>query len=494
MENLKILYVASEVIPYAKTGGLADVAGVLPRVLAEMGHELKVVMPRYGSIPPILLEQAKVAFAVDIKRMDQPDTLDRLRLYRIKDETLPLEYLFIDNEKYFNRPELYRNPKTGKDYIDNDDRFIFFCRGLLESLKKLLWIPDIIHANDWQAALLPIFLATAYRKDPFYARTKSVFTIHNMAYHGMFPEESFDKLGLPANLYYPTGPFEFWGKLNFMKAAIYYADLITTVSENYAVEIQSSDEYGCGLDGVLKSRTEDIFGILNGVDYNEWSPATDRYIPFNFSSANIARKRDNKVELMIHLGLPLRDKTPLIGMITRLADQKGLDLVADIADDLFDLDIQMVVLGTGDLKYHKLLEKLEKKYPDKLKVMLAYDNKMAHWIEAAADMFLMPSRYEPCGLNQMYSLKYGTVPIVRSTGGLADTIDDVDEKSGDGTGFVFDKYDPEELLSAIKRAVDLFAGRKNWRRVMKEGMARDYSWQQSAHKYAELYLRALNKN
>jgi starch synthase len=489
VEKLKVLFASPEAVPFIKTGGLADVAGMLPAVLAAAGYNVKVAIPHYGTIPADKIEKAVSDITVKIKLNDRTEAIS---ISRMPGESETLEYLFIGHDKSFNRPALYVDPKTGLDYPDNDLRFILFCRGILEMLKEIDWAPDIIHANDWQTALLPAFLASRYKKDSFFESTRTVYTIHNLAYQGLFPAKSFKHLGIDDSLFYPTGPFEFWGKVNFMKSAITYATLINTVSERYAVEIQSSDEFGCGLEGVLRSRNKDLYGIVNGVDYKEWSPAKDSYIPHNYSLSKLSGKKDNKVELTKRAGLPFREKTPLIGIITRLADQKGLDLIAAAADDIFALDIQMVVLGTGDKKYHKLLRKLETLYPDKLKAMLTYDNEMAHWIEAGADMFLMPSRYEPCGLNQLYSLKYGTPPIVRATGGLADTITNVDTESGTGTGFVFDDYDPEEMLKTIKRAVSLFSQKRKWQRIMKEGMRQDYSWDASAAKYVEIYRKALD--
>jgi starch synthase len=490
MEKLKVIFASPEAVPFVKTGGLADVAGMLPRVLAESGHIIKVVLPHYSLIPPDQQKRIKLDFALDIKSGGKTIPL---KLGRLSTELENLEFLFVGNDDYFDRPSLYVDPRTGLDYVDNDLRFIFFCRGVLETLKKLEWKPDIIHANDWQTALLPTYLATLYKNDPFFADTRSVYTIHNLAYQGTFPGKYFERLGLDKKLFYPTGPFEFWGKVNFMKSAINYATVINTVSERYAVEIQSSEEYGCGLEGVLRSRNKDLFGIVNGVDYDEWSPAKDKYIPYTYRPSNLAGKKKDKIELINRLGMPFRESVPLIGIITRLADQKGLDLIAVAANDIFALDIQMVILGTGDKKYHDLLKKLEAKYPDKLKALLTYDNEMAHWIEAGADIFLMPSRYEPCGLNQLYSLKYGTPPVVRETGGLADTITDIDGNTGAGTGFVFEEYDPEEMLAAIKRAVALYGNKGLWRKVVKEGMKQDFSWNASAAKYVDLYHQALKK-
>lgn len=491
MDNLKIIFASPEAVPFVKTGGLADVSGMLPRMLARMGHSVKVIIPKYGTIPQPYLDRFHLDVSFDISIAG---TMHTLQLYRSADATLHLEYLLIGNDYFYSRPEPYVDPETGLDYVDNDERFIFFCRGILEVLRHIDWKPDIIHANDWQTALLPTYLATLFKNDSFYSRTRSVFTIHNMGYQGQFAATSFAKLGLPDDLFYATGPFEYWGKVNFMKSAIAYATLLSTVSPRYAIEIQSDNEYGCGLEGVLHARARDLFGIINGVDYSDWSPEHDKYIPYRFSPANLTAKKRNKVELIGRLNLPYREKSPLIGMITRLVDQKGFDIIAKAATDLFSLDLQMAVLGTGDQKYHRLLTDLEKKYPDKLKIYLKYDNEMAHWIEAGADMFLMPSRYEPCGLNQLYSLRYGTVPIVRATGGLADTIIDVSPDNFSGTGLVFEKYDAASLLSAVKRALAIFSRKKLWRKVMKEAMGQDFSWQSSAQKYSEMYQKALSEH
>jgi len=490
MEKLKVLFASPEVVPFVKTGGLADVAGMLPRILAEAGHAVKVILPHYSLIAPEY--HAKIVPDISFE-VEAGDGLKTMTLGRMPGRSDNLEFLFVGNEFFFDRPALYVDPETGLDYTDNDSRFIFFCRAALEILKKLDWKPDIIHANDWQTALLPTYLATSDKEDPFFRKTRTVYTIHNLAYQGIFPAETFPRLGVDKNLFYPLGPFEYWGKVNFMKSAINYATILNTVSERYAVEIQASEEYGCGLEGVLRSRNQDLYGIVNGVDYDEWSPSKDKHIPYKYSLSNPAGKKKNKVELIGRLGLPYREQAPLIGLITRLDDQKGLDLIAVAAEDIFALDIQMVVLGTGNKKYHDLLRKLEAKYSDKLKALLTYDNEMAHWIEAGADIFLMPSRYEPCGLNQLYSLKYGTPPVVRATGGLADTIINVGDAAGVGTGFVFEKYDPEEMLAAIKRAVSMYSRKKLWRGIMKAGMKQDFSWKTSADKYIALYRRALAK-
>lgn len=490
MQKLEILFATSEAVPFAKTGGLADVSGMLPQKLAELGHTVKVALPLYSSIPEKLLKMAEkdIEFDIVIDKKTYP-----LNLVKLSHKNLDLEFLFIGNKFFFDRPELYRDNKTGKDYVDNDERFLFFSRGILELLPRISFIPDVIHANDWQTALLPAFLKTAYENDPKYANIKSILTIHNLAYQGLFPAESFEKLDLDESLFYATQPFEFWGKVNFLKAGITFADLINTVSQTYAKEIQASEEFGAGLEGVLSDRKNDLYGIINGVDYNEWSPSKDKHLFKKYSIKNFSGKKVSKLELLKFAELPIRENVPLIGMISRLADQKGFDLIRKAAKDLLSMDIQVIILGTGEKKYHALLKRLEKQFPKKLKAFITYDNTLAHRIEAGADMFLMPSRYEPCGLNQLYSLKYGTVPIVRATGGLADTIEQVDLKNGTGTGYVFEKYTALAMMKAIKQAVEHYSKKRKWRQIMKNGMNQDNSWDASALKYIELYNRALSK-
>ncbi|MCK4574718.1 MAG: glycogen synthase GlgA, partial [candidate division Zixibacteria bacterium] len=477
------LVASSEMVPFAKTGGLADVIGALPAAMAKQGSEVKTFIPLYD--PAALKDHTVHSTGLDLK-VSVNGTQKSFTVDYIKAKRLPLEYCFIDNGDYFKRLQLYRDERTGSDYTDNDMRFAFFARAVLEAVKGMGWKPDIIHVHDWQAAMIPVYLKTLYAEDPFFANVRTVLTIHNLAYQGTFDGERFEKLDLPEKLFFPTSPFEFYGKVNFLKAAIEHSDRITTVSERYAEEIQT-DEHGCGLQGVLQRRTSDISGILNGVDYTIWSPSRDKKIPYNYYAANLSGKKMNKIELLGKAGLPVREKTPLVGIISRLADQKGFDLIAEIADEIFQMDLQMIVLGTGEEKYHQLFEELQQKFPDKLKVYLAFDDSLAHWIEAAADMFLMPSHYEPCGLNQMYSLKYGTVPLVREVGGLADTVDDYNPRTGEGTGFVFSEYTSQALREAIERAVSLYPRRRPWTKIMKAGMRQDFSWDKAAWKYLRLF-------
>ncbi len=491
-ERLKILIASPEVVPFAKTGGLADVTGTLPKALAKLGHQVKVILPKYR-----MVNQKKFGLSeVDASFPQIPvgDARKDISVKRYVTGDGEVEWLFAVNDEYFDREELYRDQSTGFDYEDNDQRFIFFARGTLEILKALNWRPDIVHANDWQSALIVAYLKTLYAGDEFFKDTATVFSIHNLAYQGNFPKKTFDKIGVSKDLFYPTSPFEFWGKVNFMKAGIYYADVINTVSETYAVEIQSGSEYGHGLEGVLRGRNADLFGIVNGIDYDVWSPQKDKLISHSFSPEDLSGKRKNKELLLKLCNLPFSKRDiPLIGIISRLADQKGFDLLAQIADELLALDLQMVILGTGDEKYHRLFTAIRAKYPKKISVNLLFDNPLAHLIEAGSDTFLMPSRYEPCGLNQLYSLKYGTVPIVRKTGGLADTIENYDPRTGDGTGFVFKGYDASELLETVELALSVYKDKGAWSTLMKNGMKKDFSWESSARKYVELYQRAQEK-
>lgn len=484
MDRMRILIAASEAAPFAKTGGLGDVVGALPKELAKLGHEVVVFLPRYKSIDLARYRTQRLDWTVTVPIAGRNFGA---QLESLRDRKLPLSHYFVHNEPFFGREGIYVDPSTGSDYVDNDQRFSFFSRAVLESLKQLGWKPDIVHVHDWQAGLMPVLLRTVYSADSFFAGIKSVLTIHNLAYQGVFPRERFTDLALPEELFYATGPLEFYEKVNFLKGAIMFSDRITTVSPNYASEIQSSTEMGSGLDGVLRNRSDDLVGILNGVDYTVWSPSRDKVIPYRYHIPNLSGKRSTQVELLNNAGLPVRERTPVIGMITRLVDQKGLDLVVAAGERLFQRDVQVLVLGTGEERYHDQLMRFQQQFPDKLKVWLTFDDNLAHWIEAGSDVFLMPSRFEPCGLNQMYSLKYGTVPIVHRVGGLADTVEDYDPETGQGTGFVFSDYTPEAMLSAIDRAIELFARKRPWTKLMKTGMRKDFSWASSAEEYQKLF-------
>ena len=487
---MNILFVTSEVVPFAKTGGLGDVCAALPQTFAKAGHTVKVFLPKFQSTNKFSKKMLKLDVRFDIQING---STYELTAYSLIDKKQSIEYIFIANDTLFDRPELYMDRATGEDYTDNDDRFIFFNQAVLLTAKAIMFQPDIAHVHDWQSALIPAYLKLTYQNDSFFQNCKSVLTIHNLAFHGMFPNKSFTKLNLSKDLFYPISPFEFYGNVNFLKAAIAYSDKITTVSNTYAQEIQT-EEFGCGLQGVLQNRSSDLLGILNGVDYTIWSPTRDLHISHRYRIQNLSGKKMNKVELLNYAQLPVRDNTSLIGIISRLSDQKGFDLFENIADKLFQMDIQLILLGTGEERYHHLFESLEQKYPDKCKAYLTFDNTLAHKIEAGSDMFLMPSKYEPCGLNQLYSLKYGTIPIVRKVGGLADTVEQYDAHSGTGTGFLFDSYSSIQLLNTIQDAVELFSQKRKWTKLMKNAMAKDFSWEKSAEKYLQLFESLLSKN
>jgi starch synthase len=492
MKQLKICFVSSEVVPFAKTGGLADVAGALPIALKELEQDIRLMMANYKSINErkyILREVIRLK-EVNVELDKETKIIDGKTAFLPKSK---VHVYFLHIPEYFDRKELYVDPETGKDFEDNAERFAFFSKSTLETLKLLYWQPDIIHCNEWQTALIPFYLKTMYKDDEFFKNTKTVLTLHNLAYQGIFPLKKAKKIGIEDKYIQPGAEFEFHGKLNLLKGGILFSDVLNTVSEKYAEEITSDPEFGFGFEKILSGRQQDLMGILNGVDYQDWNPETDNQITQTYSAESLQDKISNKKALCKMNNLKFNENIPLIGIISRLTDQKGFDLIKEVAEQLLNMDIQMVLLGTGDPKYHRVFEKLAKQYPDKLAVNLRFDNKLAHLIEAGGDIFLMPSRFEPCGLNQMYSLKYGTVPIVRETGGLADTIENFNAQSGEGNGFTFKKYDASEMLKAIKRAVKTFQDKTAWTAIQKAGMQKDYSWNQSAQKYLTLYEMALTK-
>lgn len=458
---MKILFVSSEAVPFAKTGGLADVAGSLPIALEKLGIDIKVVMPKYKT--------------VKVKE-------DRTVIGR------NLEVLFIENEKYFNRSQLYGD-KFG-DYPDNLERFSYFSKSCLDLLKKINFKPDIIHCNDWQSSLIPVYLKTIYKNDPFFCDIKTILTIHNLSYQGLFDKSHFPKSGLGWNLFTIEG-LEFYDKVNILKGGILFSDLITTVSPTYSKEIQTK-EFGHGLEGVLKERSNELYGILNGIDYDTWNPKTDKYISKKYDANDIKAKYVNKEDLQKISGLSVDRNIPLIGIISRLADQKGLDLISAIIGDLLKSKLQFIVLGTGDNKYHVLFEKIAKVYPKKTSMNLKFDAVLAQKIYAGCDIFLMPSRFEPCGLGQMICLRYGTIPVVRLTGGLKDTIEEYDAASGQGNGFVFSQYSSSELLAAIKRSLAFYKDKEAWQKLTKKAMGYDFSWDNSAKEYEKLYNKLIS--
>ncbi len=483
---LKILLAASEVVPFAKTGGLADVVGALPRALLKLGCEVSVVLPKYRSISP-----EKYKLRVAVKELRVPMGMGEMSadvLSTRLGDTHATAY-FIQNDRYFERDGYYGTAEG--DYHDNAERFAFFSRAVMEMPKALKWQPDILHLNDWQAGLAAAYLKTLYRDDPDYASTRTLFTIHNMAYQGLFPKYVLPMTGIGWEEFTPD-KMEFYDQVNYLKAGLVYSDALNTVSERYAEEIQT-DEFGHGLQGVLKSRSPDLHGILNGIDYDEWNPATDREIPAQYTVKNHEKKAESKRKLASEMGLPFKPGVPVVGLVSRLTDQKGMDLIAEITEAFLSLDVQFVVLGTGEPRYHSLFEDLQGRFPSKMAAALRFDQRLSKMIYAGSDLFLMPSRFEPCGLGQMIAMKYGTIPLVRRTGGLADTVENLSTDGKKGTGFVFDNYRGDELLFAIKRAVEAFHQPKLWKGLVQRAMQQDFSWDASAARYLELYREILKK-
>ncbi|MFC1631989.1 glycogen synthase [Candidatus Omnitrophota bacterium] len=457
---MKILFCSSEVFPFAKTGGLADVSGALPEALEKLGCQVKVALPKYRGL------QNKAG------KLGQN-----------------IEVYFIENEKYFDRSGLYGTEQG--DHPDNLERFTFFCQKTLELIKQADFKPDIIHCNDWQTALIPVYLKTVFANDHFFNGTKTIFTIHNLAYQGLFPRDKFDQTGLDKELFSIRG-LEFFGKINLLKGGLVFSDFLTTVSPTYAEEIQTL-KFGCGLDGVLRGRKKDLIGIINGLDTKVWDPQNDDKIFQRYGEQSYADKAINKLGLQDELGLVADQKLPLIGMVGRLAEQKGMELVISTIEQLLDLKLQVVILGTGEQRYHLSLGELSKKFSGRFSVNLRFDEMLAHKIYAGSDFFLMPSFYEPCGLGQLIAFKYGTIPIVHQTGGLADTVSDYDPGSGVSNGFVYHKNTGAQMLKAIARAQELYQRpQQQWPELIRRVMGYDFSWDSSAKKYINLYKNVLS--
>jgi len=473
--------VASEVAPFAKTGGLADVLGSLPAALQAAGADVHVLMPEYRRIANEYGKRMEFVGTVTVPIGKQVETGSIRRFTTAEGVTV----YFLGHEHYYHRAELYGGPAG--DYPDNDERFIFLCRGALEALRLLSWRPDIIHCHDWQTGLIPVYLRRLYEKDTLYRRMRSVLTIHNLCYQGRFPASRFKNTTLPWSEFTPA-TLEYYGDVNFLKGGLVYADAITTVSPTYAREILKP-EHGCGLQGVLQTRAHDLHGILNGLDPDIWDPRKDPLIPANYSAKTVQRKAANKQALKRSAGLYFPDISaiPLVGMIARLVEQKGVDLLLERIDDILHLDLQLIVFGTGDERYRKALTAAARKYPGKLSVETYFSDPRARLIYAGSDLFLMPSRYEPCGLGQLIAMRYGTVPIVHRTGGLADTVTDFNPSTGAGSGIVFADYTADALLTAVTRGMTYYQDRKLWRTLTSAVMRQEFSWRRSVRDYLRLY-------
>jgi len=482
---MHIVFASPECAPWAKTGGLADVVSALPKTLAKLGHRTSVFLPYYRQVakavpnPPVVLHSVTIPFP------------SYNRFVRILDGGVAegVQTYFVDCPEFFDRESFYGTPSG--DYPDNAERFGLLSRAIIEA-SKIIGVPDVFHMHDWQTAMLAVMLRSLYYFDPVLRHVPTVLTIHNAGYQGWFPPQTIEKLLLPWDMF-TKDKLEHYDKVDFLKGGIVYADAITTVSPKYAEEIQTP-EFGNGLDGVLRQRSGDLFGILNGIDYEEWNPATDPHIAAHYSAENLAGKKECRRDLLHAYGLEgISDETAIIGVVSRFATQKGMDFIVDIMDRLAQEDIALVLLGSGEEYYERLLVEMANRHPNKIRAQVKFDDVMAHKIEAGADIFLMPSRYEPGGLGQIHSLKYGTIPVVRATGGLDDTIDE--QPNGGGNGFKFWGYSPSALLDALQRALGTFRNKDEWKRMMQRAMAQDFSWNKPASEYVRVYERVIqNRN
>ncbi len=476
---LKILILAAEVVPFVKVGGLADVVGALPKSLQALAHDVRVAMPRYGQIDP---ERFSLYTTIDSLTVPMSNFAVQVSVRQgAIGDTIPV--YMIDAPRFFERENIY-------GYTDDGERFILFCRAALEAMRTLDWSPDIIHCHDWHTGIVPNWMHTLYHDDPFYTNSATVYTIHNLAYQGIFGYRILEVAGVADHGFLYPQIAELANVVDIMGRGILFADAITTVSERYAQEILTPT-FGEKLDHLLRSRRDRLFGILNGIDYSEMDPATDRYIHTQFDAQTLEKRAENKRVLQEYAHLPVLSDVPLLAMISRLADQKGFNLLAQIIQPLLAQGVQFVVLGIGDQHYHEMFQNLAARYPQQVAIFLTFNTELAQRIYAGSDMFLMPSKFEPCGLSQLIAMRYGCVPIVRSVGGLANTVQEYDPHTGEGNGFAFTNYDPWELFAAIVRALELYRIPRIWHKLQQRGMAADYSWHASALRYIEVYRNAL---
>ncbi|WFA08498.1 glycogen synthase GlgA [Tissierella sp. Yu-01] len=473
---MKILYISSEVAPFIKTGGLADVAGSLPQAIKEAGHDIRVVLPYYSKIKDKNIEGIKfeLDYYVDLGWRRQ-----YAGIYSLEKEGVI--YYFIDNDYYFKRYNIYGE-------YDDGERFIFFQKAAVLMLKKLRFKANIVNCNDWHSGLVPLYIRDFAKGDPYYSNINTVFTIHNIRYQGIFPAHILEEIGGLSSKYITDDGLKYYDEINFMKAGIVYSDIFTTVSKTYAEEIKTS-EYGEGLENTNRIHENKLYGIVNGIDYNIFNPETDSNLKENYSFETIEDKKLNKLELQRLYNLPEKSNIPMIAMVTRLVDMKGLDLIKSIMEELLKEDIQFVLLGTGDKMYEDMFKYYEEKYPDKVASRNYFNEGESHLIYAGADIFLMPSLSEPCGISQLISLRYGTIPIVRETGGLKDTIIPFNEEDGTGNGFTFKSKDPYDLLDAIKRTLNAFKDKEKWNIIIKNAMEAKHDWEKSSQEYIVVYKK-----
>jgi len=488
VESLKVLSLSPEVEPYAKTGGLADVASALPRALKRLGADMRLMLPFYR-----IVREGNFEIYPLLNDLEVPlgNEILKANVLEIKTgDDIPV-YL-IERGDMYDRPGIYGN--LSGDYYDNFERYTFYAHAVFKAAESLLMKPDVIHCHDWQTGLVPALLKGTYARSSSFRKTASVFTIHNIGYQGTFSPEKLPITGLPAEEFYHPEGLEYWGKISLLKSGIVYADAITTVSPKYAREIQTSD-YGMGMEGILQIRKDVLYGVLNGIDEDHWGPAKDRYLPAKYSFKSLAGKHRCKESLIEEMGLDssLMD-SPLLGVVSRLDPQKGIDILLEILEEIFIEKAGLVLLGSGDEKIEKAIRDAAKHFPGRLGFKFGFDESLAHRIMAGADIFLIPSRYEPCGLTQMYALKYGTVPVVRATGGLDDTVRQFNPDTKEGNGFKFEPFESEAFLAATREAFNLFKAKRDWKSLMTNGMKGDFSWHRSARRYLQIYHSVLKGN
>lgn len=478
---MNILIVASEAHPFIKTGGLGDVIGALPVALNDLGADVRVVIPNYRDIKKEIKENLKYIdnFTVNVGWRNQYCGI-------LEYEHEGVKFYLLDNEYYFNRGGLY-------GYYDDGEKFAFFDRAVLEFVKHIDWVPDILHCNDWQTGMVPVLLKLEYSKEEKFKNMKTMFSIHNLFFKGMFDPKVLPELFGYDYESFNNGSLEHYGAVSFLKGGINYADKVTTVSKSYAEEIKTP-EYGEQLEGLLRYRSSALEGIVNGIDYKEYNPEEDKYIYSTYSVNDLENKKINKEELQKELGLTVNKDVPMIGLVSRLTHQKGCDLIINILEELLKEDIQVVVLGTGDYMYEESFKSFQGRYPNKISANIKFSNELAHKIYAASDMFLMPSLFEPCGLGQLIALRYGSIPIVRETGGLKDTVTPYNEYDETGNGFGFKNYRFEELLNIIKYALKIYENKDKWNNIVRQAMSADNSWEKSAKEYIEIYNKLITNN
>jgi starch synthase len=490
--KLKILMVFSEVAPFSKTGGLGDVGGALPRILKEMGHDVRIITPQYQ-----VVNERKYVLRDVIRLQNIEVALGNEKMgINVKSAFLPnskVQVYFIDYKPFFFRRGLYADPKTSKEYADNDRRFILFSKGVLETLYKLHWQPDIIHCNDWQTGLIPYLLKIAYHDNPFFAQTHTLFTVHHFDSQGSFEPQCL-------SLVHPDGPsaletsgLELAGRCNFLKAGVVHSDIVTTVSEKYAQQVQQSHEFGFGLEKAIKARKSRFFGVASGIDDAVWNPETDPFIPHPYGMTTLEDKKASRKVLLERFGLIPDKALPIVVMVGRLTEQKGLDLVRNAFDAMMNQGVVFLVLGAGDEKYHQFFKQMQRKHPKRVGVNLSFDEQLAHLMMAGADLLLTPATAEPSGLMQMYGQRYGTVPVASNVGGLADAVQPFNAKSEKGTGFVFGPPDARNMMAAMKQAVQVYRDPVKWSKIQRNGMKKDLTWQSPAKKYVHLYNKCLVK-